>query len=58
MATVCRGCGGSSFIDDNHTGDRVCTSCGQVQLQNMLSEEPEWRLFKEDGMYFFRCFME
>ena len=52
MTMVCRGCGSSDFIDDNHTGDRVCTSCGQVQMQNMLSEEPEWRTYKEDGNTF------
>ena len=52
MTMVCRGCGSSDFIDDSHTGDRVCTSCGQVQMQNMLSEEPEWRTYKEDGNVF------
>lgn len=55
MTMVCRGCGSSDFIDDNHTGDRVCTSCGQIQLQNMLSEEPEWRTYKEDGSDFSSC---
>lgn len=51
MSAVCRGCGNSRFIDDTQTGDRVCISCGEVQLQNMLSEEPEWRTYKEEGRY-------
>lgn len=50
MSNVCRGCGKNEFIDDEQTGDRICLSCGEVQLSNLLSEEPEWRTFKEEGM--------
>lgn len=50
MSNVCRGCGKNKFIDDEQTGDRICLSCGEVQLSNLLSEEPEWRTFKEEGM--------
>ena len=52
MSGDCRGCSNNHFIDDTQTGDRICTSCGAVQLQNMLSEEPEWRTYKEEGMIF------
>lgn len=53
MSVVCRGCGGDHFIDDTQSGDRICTSCGEVVLQNMLSEEPEWRTYKEEGNFHF-----
>ena len=52
MSAVCRGCGGNHFVDDTQSGDRVCTICGEVQLQNMLSEEPEWRSYKEEGILY------
>lgn len=50
MSNVCKGCGKSEFIDDEQTGDRICISCGEVQLSNLLSEKPDWRSYKEDGM--------
>lgn len=55
MSNVCKGCGKSEFIDDEQTGDRICVSCGEVQLSNLLSEKPDWRSFKEDGMLVSFC---
>lgn len=49
MGDVCKNCGKTDFVNDTATGDRICTYCGNVQLQNMLSEEPEWRSYKEEG---------
>ena len=49
MGDVCKSCGKTDFVNDTVTGDRICTFCGNVQLQNMLSEEPEWRAYKEEG---------
>lgn len=49
MGDVCKSCGKTDFVNDMVTGDRICTFCGNVQLQNMLSEEPEWRAYKEEG---------
>ena len=42
MSDVCKGCGKKEFVDDSVTGDRICTNCGVVNQQSMLSEEPEW----------------
>ena len=54
MSAVCPGCGENQFINDYQSGDRICTSCGRVVAENMLSEEPEWRTYKEEGMHFSR----
>ena len=53
MSAVCPGCGENQFIEDYQSGDRICTSCGRVVAQNLLSEEPEWRTYKEEGMSLF-----
>lgn len=49
MSLECPGCGMSEYVDDVKNGTRVCTSCGRVLIENMVSEEPEWRQFKEEG---------
>lgn len=49
MSLKCPGCGMSEFVDDSLNGTCVCTSCGRLLRENMVSEEPEWRQFKEEG---------
>lgn len=39
----------STFVEDNHTGDRICSSCGAIQQERIISEEAEYRIFSDDS---------
>src|SRR5487761_1828153 len=46
----CPRCGKTSMVLDENTGEQVCTNCGYVASEKIVSEGPEWRNFtKEQG---------
>lgn len=46
----CPRCGKTSMVLDETTGEQVCTNCGYVISDKIVSEGPEWRNFtKEQG---------
>lgn len=38
------------LIEEPHSGDMVCTKCGVIVCERMVSEEAEWRNFGDDSM--------
>ena len=42
----CRG--GGEIIDDPKSGRKICTSCGLVLENQMISEQSEWRTFADN----------
>ena len=42
----CRG--GGAIIDDPKSGRKICTSCGLVLENQMISEQSEWRTFADN----------
>ena len=41
----CRG--GGEIIDDSKSGRKICTSCGLVLENSLISEQSEWRTFAD-----------
>merc|ERR1719410_3219020 len=47
--TKCPDCrGGGQIIDDPKSGRRICTSCGLVLENQIISEQSEWRTFADN----------
>lgn len=42
----CRG--GGEIIDDSKSGRKICTSCGLVLENSLISEQSEWRTFADN----------
>ena len=42
---TCPQCLGSNLVTDANSGEVVCTGCGLVVAENMLSRSPEWRAY-------------
>ncbi len=49
----CNSCGGDDFVEDERSGDMICTNDGVVARQlTMCDNQPEYRLFRDDpGSY-------
>jgi transcription initiation factor TFIIIB Brf1 subunit/transcription initiation factor TFIIB len=45
----CKNCGSDDFVFQYKEGDKVCTACGVVADERMISEEAEYRLFSDDS---------
>ncbi|EZG68303.1 putative transcription initiation factor IIB [Gregarina niphandrodes] len=39
----------SVIVYDTHSGDEICSLCGQIIESRTMSEEQEWRSFSNDG---------
>jgi len=46
---VCTGCESTSFAEDHRSGDWICTQCGLVSEERLISNEAEYRVFAEDS---------
>lgn len=44
----CHRCGGCDFVEDGRSGDTICGECGVVFQEKRMSEETEYRLFRDD----------
>ena len=44
----CPSCGSEKTINDNATGDLLCSNCGFVLYQHMIDHGAEWRAFSND----------
>jgi len=42
---VCQNCGSRNIIVDGDSGEKICSKCGLVVSDSMLSKGPEWRAF-------------
>ena len=49
MVPSCSRCKTSRIIADDTYGHSVCTSCGMVVENTIISDEQEWRNFKDDN---------
>lgn len=38
------------IVEEHHSGDLVCTKCGVIICDRMISDEAEWRNFGDDSM--------
>ena len=47
----CISCGSDSMISDNENGTVVCTSCGVVNVIDIIDDTPEWTFGQEDAVY-------
>eukprot|EP01068_Selenidium_serpulae_P017889 Selendium_serpulae@DN6417_c1_g1_i19.p2 len=45
----CPICVASTVVNDNASGDALCSRCGLVLEGRMMSEEQEWRNFSDSG---------
>ncbi len=45
---ACPECGGMDFMTDPEAGETVCTQCGLVLQEQVLTQMPEWRVFTPD----------
>lgn len=45
----CRQHGAEFMVEDQHTGDSICTKCGRIVCERMMCEEAEWRNFGDDS---------
>lgn len=50
MAELCEHCGLDSLETDIREGIVVCTSCGVVAINRLISDEADWRNFGGDGI--------
>lgn len=46
----CKKCGKSNETFVILSGDLICTNCGTVQQSRMISDDPEWNNYVEDGV--------
>lgn len=46
---VCENCGGNELEEDRRSGDTICSQCGTVQSERLISQEAEYRVFSEDS---------
>lgn len=53
MAQLCKYCGQDSLETDYREGMVVCTSCGVVAINRLISDEADWRNFGGDGIYLY-----
>ena len=44
----CQRCGEDDFVEDERSGDTICRECGVVFQEKRMSEEAEYRLFRDD----------
>jgi hypothetical protein len=44
----CLNCGSADVVNDNIEGTIVCTGCGLVLQGGLITEDAEWRTFKDD----------
>lgn len=51
MAQLCEHCGLDSLETDIREGIVVCTSCGVVAINRLISDEADWRNFGGDGIF-------
>lgn len=49
MERSCTQCGSSLFEEDHHSGDWICTQCGTVSADRLISDEAEYRIFTDDS---------
>lgn len=45
----CKNCVDGKVIEDESAGEMVCTGCGCVLREGLVSEEQEWRTFENDS---------
>jgi transcription initiation factor TFIIB len=45
----CPRCGKTSLVEDEESGELICSNCGFVLKERMEQEGPEWRNFSEEG---------
>jgi transcription initiation factor TFIIIB Brf1 subunit/transcription initiation factor TFIIB len=46
----CKGCGSNKDTFIVNSGDIVCITCGLVQESSIISDDPEWNNYVEDGV--------
>lgn len=44
----CPECGNMDFVTDPEAGETICTRCGLVLQEHVLTQMPEWRVFTPD----------
>lgn len=44
----CPDCGSVNFVEDPSTGETICSACGLVIREKIMSEGPEWRAFTQE----------
>jgi len=49
MERSCSQCGSNLFEEDHHSGDWICTQCGTVSADRLISDEAEYRIFSDDS---------
>jgi len=45
----CKECGSTSFVEDERSGDQICSECGFVSQERTISLEAEYRVFADDS---------
>jgi transcription initiation factor TFIIIB Brf1 subunit/transcription initiation factor TFIIB len=45
---VCKGCGGSNIMEDEHQGAIVCKDCGIIQKERCIKDEADWSNYETD----------
>ena len=46
----CKGCGNNRENFFINSGDLICINCGLVQESSIISDDPEWNNYVEDGV--------
>lgn len=53
MSHLCEHCGLDSLEINSSEGNIVCTSCGVIAINKLISDEAEWRNFTSNGIFYY-----